>query len=136
MKQQRTSSITRLDSNICIVRWQQRGTIQTLELLCSSYIFCSSAKSTFDPTITEITMSAIVTLRAIPTEVDTGALKSVISRDVRRAYISPATLRTHKVAAGDWMLFKSGSAFITAQAWPKASVDDDGKFTSSIGKCQ
>ncbi|WVQ90580.1 hypothetical protein IAS59_004360 [Cryptococcus gattii] len=70
-------------------------------------------------------MSAIVTLRAVPTEADTDVLKSIVSRDVRRAYISPATLRTHKVAAGDWVLFKSGSAFIMAQAWPRTSVDDN-----------
>ncbi|KIR68042.1 AAA family ATPase [Cryptococcus bacillisporus CA1873] len=70
-------------------------------------------------------MSAIVTLRAVPTEADTDVLKSIVSRDVRRAYISPVTLRTHKVAAGDWMLFKSGSAFIMAQAWPRTIVDDN-----------
>ncbi|WVO21452.1 uncharacterized protein IAS62_002761 [Cryptococcus decagattii] len=70
-------------------------------------------------------MSAIVTLRAVPTEADTDVLKSIVSRDVRRAYISPITLRTHKVAAGDWVLFKSGSAFIMAQAWPRTSVDDN-----------
>lgn len=81
-------------------------------------------------------MSAIVTLRAVPTEADTDVLKSIVSRDVRRAYISPATLRTHKVAAGDWVLFKSGSAFIMAQAWPRTSVDDNGEFTSSTGTCQ
>ncbi|KIR27535.1 AAA family ATPase [Cryptococcus deuterogattii 99/473] len=70
-------------------------------------------------------MSAIVTLRAVPTEADTDVLKSIVSRDVRRAYISPATLRTHKVAAGDWVLFRSGSAFIMAQAWPRTGVDDN-----------
>ncbi|WRT68478.1 uncharacterized protein IL334_005454 [Kwoniella shivajii] len=72
----------------------------------------------------------ITRLRAVADEA--GPSVSGGTRDIRRAYLSPDLLRTHKLVAGDWVLLKSDSGIIAVQSWPRVGLDDDAIVLSSI----
>ncbi|WWC71496.1 uncharacterized protein I206_105454 [Kwoniella pini CBS 10737] len=67
--------------------------------------------------------NVIASLRAIPDEA--GPSVSRGTREIRRAYLSPDVLRTHKLVAGDWVLLKSANGFAVVQPWPRVGIEDD-----------
>ncbi|RXK42435.1 AAA family ATPase [Tremella mesenterica] len=56
-------------------------------------------------------------------------------RDVRRLYISPETLRAHKLVAGDWVFLRSSDTEIgrAAQLWPRLDVQEDAVEMGDMG---
>ncbi|OCF38540.1 AAA family ATPase [Kwoniella heveanensis CBS 569] len=55
-----------------------------------------------------------------------------LTRELRRAYLSPEILRSQKIVAGDWIFLKSMKQAVVAQAWPRAGIDDDAVVVSAV----
>ena len=53
-----------------------------------------------------------------------------VSREQRRAYVSPDVLRTYKIPAGSWVVLTSGKKYEVLQLWPRTSADVEGKVHS------
>lgn len=49
--------------------------------------------------------------------------ETTVSREQRRAYVSPDILRTYKVPAGSWVVLATGKKYEVLQLWPRASAD-------------
>ena len=49
-----------------------------------------------------------------------------VSREQRRAYVSPDVLRTYKIPAGSWMVLAIGQKYAVVQLWPRATADIEG----------
>ncbi|WVQ72083.1 hypothetical protein IAR50_001628 [Cryptococcus sp. DSM 104548] len=73
-------------------------------------------------------MTPIASLKAVLAQ---DTVPGVITREARRAYLAPEFLKSQKVVAGDWLLFKSDNGSTVAQAWPKPGSNEE-----SVGFCQ
>jgi AAA family ATPase len=65
-----------------------------------------------------------ITLQVVAASQD---IATASTRNIRRAYISPDTLRTHKLIAGEWVRLSSNSeGNAVVQLWPQAGITDNG----------
>lgn len=67
-----------------------------------------------------------ITLQIVAASQESGAAST---RNIRRAYISPDTLRTHKLIAGEWVKLSSSEGNAVVQLWPQAGIADNGGST-------
>lgn len=59
--------------------------------------------------------------------------ESSTARDARRIFVSPTTIRSAKLSAGQWVMLGSPtSSAVAAQIWPDATLADDGEPTSGM----
>lgn len=72
-----------------------------------------------------------ITLQAIAASQDSATTSS---RNIRRAYLSPDTLRTYKLTAGEWVrLTSTKGGEVVVQLWPQAGVADNRLFYTLTG---
>lgn len=57
-----------------------------------------------------------------------------VSREQRRAYVSPDVLRTYKIPAGSWAVLATGKKYAVVQLWPRASAGIEGVSMSQSSR--